>query len=57
MNPHLFRRIALCGLGEAPLPGRAGALTYPPGFNLVKVPAPLAATNPEYPLVSMRKPP
>lgn len=56
MNPHLFRRIVLCCLCAVLLPGQAAALIYPPGFNLVQVPAPLAATNPEYPLVPMPVP-
>ncbi|HBI15361.1 MAG TPA: hypothetical protein DDY20_07590 [Desulfobulbaceae bacterium] len=50
MNPHLIRRIVLCCLCAVLVSGQARALTYPTGFNLVQVPDPLAATNPEYPL-------
>jgi hypothetical protein len=57
MNPRVLRRIVLCGLCAVLVSGQAGALTYPAGFNLVRVPAPLAATNPEYPLLLMPVPP
>jgi len=37
-------------------PGLQATLTYPPNFRLTRVPDPLSATNPRYPLVARARP-
>lgn len=56
MHPHICRPIILCCLLVLLAHGQARALTYAPGFSLDKIPDPLAAVNPEYPLLAMARP-